>query len=432
MAYSHPLIEVFFLGSVVVLWAMIFYQLLFTFLGYVYHSRSLRELAAASGIKDENLQPVSILVPAHNEEIVIEKTIQSLLDMNYPRNMLEVIIVNDGSTDATADIVERWHEKDSRVSLFNVPEEEAAQGKSHALNLGLKTALYDLIAIYDADNNPEKNSLRYLVAQLLANPKLASTFGMFRTINRHKNLLTRFINIETLSFQYMIQAGRYLLSKIAILPGTNFVIRRSVLEECEGWDELALTEDSEISIRIYEMGYEIKFVPYAITWEQEPELWGTWVRQRTRWVRGNFYVLKKFLLPSFKFKKRSLTFELVYLFLLYYLFLGSILGSHLIFIASGLGYISVLSPGPYFAVWICAFLLFMAEITLACSYEEEASWKNTCITFLMYFTYCQAWIIIVFRAIYQEMTQSGKKWEKTRRFAPAASSEEEKERVING
>ena len=64
-----------------------------------------------------------------------------------------------------------------------------------------------------------------------------------------------------------------------------------------GWDEKALTEDTELSIRLYKMGHEIKFVPYAVTWEEEPEAWAAWVKQRTRWVRGNFYVLKKYLIP---------------------------------------------------------------------------------------------------------------------------------------
>jgi cellulose synthase/poly-beta-1,6-N-acetylglucosamine synthase-like glycosyltransferase len=335
----------------------------------------------------------------------------------YPRNRLEVIVIDDGSTDDTAQIVRRFSQKDARVRLFAVPPAEAARGKSHALNLGLNAASHDLIAVYDADNRPEPESLKFLVTALLDKPGLAAVFGKFRTLNKRRNLLTGFINIETLSFQYMVQAGRYLVSGIAILPGTNFVIRRDALTASGGWDEAALTEDTELSIRLYQQGHEIKFLPYAVTWEEEPERWGTWLRQRTRWVRGNFYVLRKYLLPSFRFRKLSLTLELIYLFLLYYLFLGAILLSHLFFIASGLGWIAVLAPGPYFAVWVCAFALFVVELSLTAAYEDELTLKNIGIILLMYFTYCQAWIILVFRALYQEFRQKGKvEWEKTRRF----------------
>ena len=74
-----------------------------------------------------------------------------------------------------------------------------------------------------------------------------------------------------------------------------------VLDRIGGWDEEALTEDSEMSLRIYAAGWYIKFVPYSVTWEQEPERFSVWVKQRTRWVRGNNYVIAKFLrhLPDY-------------------------------------------------------------------------------------------------------------------------------------
>lgn len=433
MAYSYTVFEIFFLLTVTILWSMIFYQLFSAFMGFLYRYRSLREKEELDRIEIQELPPVSILIPAHNEEMVIERTLESLCALNYPSDKIEITVVNDGSSDATAELVSKFSQRDSRVRLFNVPEEESAQGKSHALNLGLKETRHEIIAVYDADNTPEPESLRYLVLNLIKNPMLASAFGKFRTRNRRKNLLTRFINLETLSFQFMIQAGRYLLFKIAILPGTNFLIQKKALIDSGCWDEDALTEDAELSIRLYQKGYEIKFVPYAVTWEEEPEQWGTWIRQRTRWVRGNFYMLRKYLFASFRSKKLSLTFELIYLFLLYYLFLSSILLSHIFFVTSGLGLIAVLSPGPYLAVWICAILLFVAEIMITISFENEASFENFGVILLMYFTYCQGWIVVVFRALYQEFFQKGRiKWEKTPRFGSSVSPDKiKKMRNIN-
>ena len=148
------------------------------------------------------------------------------------------------------------------------------------------------IAIYDADNTPAPDALKYLVAQLLLHPGLGAVLGKFRTVNKDRTLLTRFINIETLSFQSILQAGRWRLFKIATLPGTNFVIRKEVIDQVGGWDEGAMTEDSELSIRMYINKWRIKFIPYALTYEQEPERWGVWMGQRTRWVRGNNYVAR--------------------------------------------------------------------------------------------------------------------------------------------
>jgi cellulose synthase/poly-beta-1,6-N-acetylglucosamine synthase-like glycosyltransferase len=416
MAYTHPAFDVLFLLSVVVLWAMIFYQMVFTFMGYRYYQRCAGEKQNLDRKVAAGLPPVSVLIPAHNEALVIRQTLVSLLRLEYDAPV-EILVIDDGSTDETAGIVQEMIQADSRIRLIHIPEPEAARGKSHALNFGLKKARHDIVAVYDADNTPEPDSLQYLVRNLIGEDAPASCFGKFRTRNRNRSLVTRFINLETLAFQFMIQAGRYLVSRVAILPGTNLVIRKEILAAVGGWDEDALTEDTELSIRLYENGHEIKFVPYAVTWEEEPETWAVWLKQRTRWVRGNFYVLRKYLVKSFRFKKISLAVELVYLFLLYYLFLGAILLSHIFFVLSAFGLIAVLSPGPYFAVWACAFVLFVAELMLAASYEGEADFRNLTIVALMYFTYCQAWIVLVFRGLYQDLIQTGEtKWEKTKRI----------------
>src|SRR5262249_22135224 len=203
----------------------------------------------------------------------------------------------------------------------SVPPGEGGKGKSRALNLGLKQTRAEYIAIYDADNTPRPSALRYLMAQLLEDATLGAVLGKFRTVNKSRNILTRFINIETLSFQSMLQAGRWYLFKVATLPGTNFVVRRALLDKLNGWDEEAITEDSELSIRIYMEGFRIKYIPYSLTFEQEPETWRVWIKQRTRWVRGNNYVAFKFLKEITAFKQKFLAFELLYLLSLYYVFL---------------------------------------------------------------------------------------------------------------
>jgi len=330
---------------------------------------------------------------------------------------LQIVVINDGSTDATKSIIQRYMAKDTRVELFDVPKGEGGKGKSRALNLGIERARGDIIAIYDADNTPDEHALRYLVVQLLMHEELGAVIGKFRTANKNVNLLTRFINIETLSFQSMLQAGRWQMHNIATLPGTNFVIRAGLIRALHGWDEEALTEDSELSIRIYEEGYTIKFIPYAVTYEQEPQEWNVWVRQRMRWVRGNNYVISKFWKHIPRFKSKRLAFDLLYTLALYYIFFFAIIISDLLFVLSATQLVSIALPGPYTFVWIMAFVLFLVEITLAISYDDEDRIRNIGLLILMYFTYCQLWIYVVLKAIYRENIKRDKRvWEKTVRF----------------
>jgi cellulose synthase/poly-beta-1,6-N-acetylglucosamine synthase-like glycosyltransferase len=215
----------------------------------------------------------------------------------------------------------------------------------------------------------------------------------------------------------MLQAGRWQMHNIATLPGTNYVMWRWLIERLNGWDEEALTEDSELSIRIYQEGYKIKFVPYAITYEQEPPKWGVWLKQRMRWVRGNNYVIGKFFKHIPQFRSKRLAFDLLYTLALYYVFFVAIIISDLLFFVSAANLVSITLPGPYTFVWIMAFVLFIFEIMLAVSYDFEDSLRNIGLVVLMYFTYCQLWIYIVVRALYTEYIKKEKRtWDKTIRF----------------
>ena len=318
------ILEIIFLVTVILIWFMIFYQFLFSIYGYINFIKSMKEKKEVDK-QTYDFPSCTILIPAHNEEKVISATIEAMLNLTYPKDKLTIMVINDGSKDATKEIIESYSRKDSRVVLYDVPKGQGGKGKSRALNLGVKQVKSEVIAIYDADNTPDPMALYYLVASLISNKELGGVIGKFRTVNKDRNLLTRFINIETLSFQSMLQAGRWEMHNIATLPGTNFVMWRWLIEELEGWDEEALTEDSELSIRIYELGYKIKFLPYAFTYEQEPETWKVWIKQRVRWVRGNNYVIAKFMKRIPYFKNKRMRFDLLYTLALYYVFFVAII-----------------------------------------------------------------------------------------------------------
>ena len=417
-------LSIIFLLAVILIWFMIAYQFILTCAGFLHYLRSAKEKAQVDGMSFD-YPTVSILIPAHNEEIVIAATIESMLALEYPRDRYEVIVINDGSTDRTKEIIENYAGSDARVKLYDVPKGQGGKGKSRALNLGVKIARSEVIAIYDADNTPQPDALRYLVAQLLLHPELGAVLGKFRTVNKKRNLLTRCINVETLSFQSILQAGRWHMLGIATLPGTNFVIRRDIVEQLNGWDEDAITEDSELSIRMYMHGWMIKVIPYSITYEQEPETWSVWVRQRTRWVRGNNYVSKKFFRQRSQIRSRKLRLELLYALSLYYIFFVAILTSDVLFILALTNVVVITLPGPYSLVWGIAILLFFAEILLALSYDGEDSLAQLLVIALMYVSYCQLWLYVVARAFYLDVIRKEKQvWAKTVRFAVQRTEKE--------
>jgi len=406
-----------FVFSVIFIWLMLLYQFLLAIGGFLLKRRIQRQ--PIIDVNRDNLPGISILIPARNEELVIKQTIQRMTELDYPPDKLQIIIINDGSTDKTAPIVTKLTAHHPNLLLLNVPKDRAGRGKSAALNFGLKHTKYEILAVYDADNIPHKNALLHLALNLVQNPNLAAVTGKFRAYNKHHNLLTRFINIESIAFQWIIQAGRWFFLKISLLPGTNFIIRKSVINEVGGWDEEALTEDTELTFRIYKKGYRIGFVPDSVTEEQEPQSLSTWVRQRTRWARGNNYIISTYTRKIFERPFRLISLELINLLYLYYLFIFAILFSDLIFVLSLFNIINISFIGPYTELWGLAFLLFLLEIIIALHFEKEDSFTNILISALAYFTYTKLWIFIVLKGLFHDFIQKkDRTWAKTERFDP--------------
>ena len=202
----------------------------------------------------------------------------------------------------------------------------------------------------------------------------------------------------------MAQGGRWKWFKVATIPGTNFAIRRSIIEELGGWDVKALAEDTELTIRVYNLGYHIRFFPAAITWEQEPETLKVWWKQRTRWARGNQYAVLKFLSQFFKLKRKRIIFDLFYFFFTYFLFFFGVIVSNVLFIINLFYDLQLMIGNVSLALWVLAFLLFLTEVMITLSIEKaEMNLKNFFYVIFMYFTYSQMWIVLVIYALYLEI-----------------------------
>ncbi|UHA75844.1 glycosyltransferase family 2 protein [Paenibacillus sp. 481] len=408
-----------FLAALLSIWAMLLYHMFLAWGGYLYSNWV--EQRKREPWPDREWPKVSILIPAHNEAIVIGNTLRAMVALDYPKDKLEVIVINDLSSDRTGEIVDQFAAQYPFVIPVHTKKPEGGKGKSGALNQGFRRSTGEFIAVYDADNTPERAAIKHLVHGMLEDDKVGAVVGKFRVVNARKNLLTRFINIETISFQWMAQAGRWHWFKLSTIPGTNFLIRRSVIEQVGGWDDNALAEDTELSIRLYEEGYDIRFYPLAITWEQEPETWKVWFKQRTRWARGNQYVIFKYVPRLFTMKRRRIVFDLVYFLFTYFLFLGGIILSHVLLILNVLGVIKMTLPGPFLLIWLLAYMLFIVEIWITLAIEKtELTLKNIGVVAIMYVSYSQLWLPLVIRSLWISAVAAVKKqevkWDKTERF----------------
>ena len=407
--------------AIIAIWAMMLLNVVLSIGGYIYIYRSNQ---TGGSIPIEGEYPlVSVLVPAHNEALVLKRTVKALVGFDYPKDRYEIIVINDNSSDNTEEIMAELAATypDHRIICISTDSVVGGSGKSNALNIGFSVAKGSVIAIYDADNTPEAPALRYLVENLMADEKAGAVIGKFRTRNRNATILSRFVNIETLSHQCMNQAGRFFFFKLCTIPGTNYVIRRSIIEKIGGWDVKALSEDTEISFRIYRMGYYIKMLPQAVTWEQEPHLLPIWFRQRVRWAKGNLYVMVKNFKYIFDRKAGPMRLDIVYYALIYSIMLSSLVASDFIFLGGMLGLIHVKLGGFSITLWGMAILVFIADLMLTLSLERnEFTLESLALVSVMMFTYAKLWVFVVVKAIWDSIMDAlfkrEVKWDKTVRY----------------
>lgn len=407
--------------AIAAIWAMMLLNVALSVGGFIYIYRC-NQTDGHVPIQGE-YPMVSVLVPAHNEALVLNRTVQALLNFDYPKDRYEIIVINDNSSDNTEEIMEKLAREhpENRLMCISTDKVVGGTGKSNALNIGFSVAKGTVIAIYDADNTPEPKALRLLVENLMADDKLGAVIGKFRTRNRNASILSRFVNIETLSHQCMNQAGRFFFFKLCTIPGTNYVIRRSIVEEVGGWDVKALSEDTEISFRIYRMGYYIKLLPQAVTWEQEPHLLHIWFKQRVRWAKGNVYVMIKNFKYTFDRKAGAMRMDTLYYALVYSVMLTSLVASDCIFLGGIMGVVQVKLGGFSTALWGMAILVFIANVMLTLSLERnEFTFESLGLVALMLFSYAKLWVLVVVKAIWDTVMDAvfkrEVKWDKTVRY----------------
>ncbi|MGY5346430.1 glycosyltransferase family 2 protein [Paenibacillus glucanolyticus] len=380
---------------------------------------------------------VTVLVPAHNEELVIAATAEHILRLNYPKDKVQLIVIADNCSDGTAGRLKALNSKAAyRDRDFMVFERSGTGGKSGALNDALAFAKHEWICIFDADAAPERNALYFLIEKAMKDPKTyGAVFGRNKARNRGQNFLSKCINLELVTAQRIYHTGLWELFKLGTIPGTNFIVKTDLIREIGGWDTEAITEDTAISFEIMTRGQLIALAPQAEAYQQEPEQLSVYLKQRERWAKGNFSVVMENIHHLFDRSSWRIKLHVLYYAASYFWFLLSIIvsdiiiGVNLVYWMIALFKPDVVSPFQFaddvyvylMVAWGLMYYLFVLQINLALATDVgQSSIQNFILSCLSYFTYAQLFLLISLRALYSffvdKVTGRKAKWYKTQRF----------------
>lgn len=241
--------------------------------------------AAYKKYEDEYKPAVSVIIPAYNEEKVITKTINSILNSNYPS--FEIITVNDGSSDGTLYEIQKEFSQNPRVKIFT----KENGGKSEALNFGIGKTYSEIIITLDADTIFTPDTVRKIVRQFV-DRRVAAVAGNAKVGNRI-NLLTRWQALEYITSQNLDRRAFEIMNCITVVPGAVGAWRRSVVIEAGGFSNSTLAEDADLTFSIIEKGYRVAFDDEAIGLTEAPDTIRNFVKQRFRWMYGTLQTVWK-------------------------------------------------------------------------------------------------------------------------------------------
>ncbi len=241
---------------------------------------------------------VSVLIPAYNEEDSIEGTVKSILDLDY-KNIVEIIIINDGSKDGTKEIALKLGKEYKKVILLD----KINSGKADSLNQAIKIAKGELVVVVDADSYPSKDSFQKMIGFFDDLKVGAVTTRIF--VREPKTFIQKLQSIE----YRVIAFSRKLLGfldAIYVTPGPLAIYRKSALEKIGGFDPKNITEDIEVTWHLTFEGYKVKMSlePYVTT--VSPSKFKSWFNQRIRWNIGGMQTISKY--KKYFFRKGMLGF----------------------------------------------------------------------------------------------------------------------------
>ncbi|MCX6746954.1 MAG: glycosyltransferase [Candidatus Pacearchaeota archaeon] len=237
--------------------------------------------------KPKKFPYVSIITSAYNEEDGIKETIEAVMNLNYPKNKIEHIIVNDGSKDKTAEIVKKLMRKYKNLKLID----KENSGKADSLNLAIKAAKGEIIAVVDADSYPTPDSLMKMIGYF-EDEKVGAVTSRVLVKNK-KNFIEKFQAVDYI----VIAWGRKILDFINCVYVTNgplSLYKKKYVAEAGGFDPKNLTEDIEITWHLLSLGYKTKMSYATEVYTIVPNTLKKWIQQRIRWNLGGLQTINKY------------------------------------------------------------------------------------------------------------------------------------------
>lgn len=239
---------------------------------------------------------VSILVPAHNEEGVVTHILEHLLEMDYPVERMDIVCIDDRSTDATGAIVDNFvHRYPTRIRAIHRPA-GALPGKAAALADVTSALTTEIALIFDADYLPGPGLVKQLVAPFF-DSEIGAVMGRVVPFNGGRNLLTRLLELERAGGYQVDQQARANLGLVPQFGGTVGGVRVRAAASVGGWNPYALAEDTDMTYRLLIKGWKIAYQNRSECYEEVVETWAARYRQMRRWAQGHNQVMLRQLIP---------------------------------------------------------------------------------------------------------------------------------------
>jgi cellulose synthase/poly-beta-1,6-N-acetylglucosamine synthase-like glycosyltransferase/peptidoglycan/xylan/chitin deacetylase (PgdA/CDA1 family) len=249
--------------------------------------------------KRDFAEPVSVVIAAYNEEKLIAETLRTLFATDY-KGEIEVVVVDDGSTDRTAAEIERIAQNESRIRLF----QQENHGKARALQRGLAAAHNEIVVFIDADTQCQRDTLPRLL-EPFADERIGAVSGHAKV----GNLRTFIARCQALEYTCGFNLDRRAYTRwdcITVVPGAISAIRKDAIDQAGGLSLETLAEDTDLTLSLHRHRQRIVYVPEAIAWTEAPETVATLARQRSRWAYGTLQCLWKHRDMVFNWNYRAL------------------------------------------------------------------------------------------------------------------------------
>jgi len=361
---------------------------------------------------------VSIFIPAHNEEYTIEDTVRSVCQLDYHNDdgepNYELIVVNDGSTDSTGEILSSLKGEYPQVKIVTRHPPRSGKGKGFVLNDALTLSRGEIIGVFDADTRIKPDYLKTVMPYI--NDEIDGVQTRVKMFNKNENFLARMQHVEFTTFGNTLIAKDN-LGHTGFLGGNGQFVKKQAIIECGKWDGFAVTEDLNLAIKIILQGGKISYCGECAVYQEAVTDWKSFYRQRIRWAIGNFETLFVYL-PQILRSKISLLkkFNVIehisfYSFnlLIFFGFVITILNAISWFFFQNVTLIRMEAP---LIVGILSAIAFFPGMIFALVRDRLGA-LELIKDLVKYYIYCFHLIPLFFLTMYTMMTRKERKWSKT-------------------